>query len=82
MSWQSMQVWHPMSVDSCTKKRAAMLASPLRCGHPLVSGHSRALRPGAPPLCSNYSLVRRHGPLEAAEAIYDQEAPQLARITS
>lgn len=67
-------VWIPV-----LKGGAAMLAAPdnLRCGR----GH-RALCPGATPLCCNHSLVRRHGPLEAAEAIYNQEAPQLARITS
>ena len=74
VAWHSMHVWHPICVDSCTKLAAL---DSIRCGR----GH-RALCPGATPLCCNHSLVRRHGPLEAAEAIYNQEAPQLARITS
>ena len=61
------------------KGGATMLVAPdnLRCGR----GH-KVVCPRATPLFCNYSLVRRHDPLEAAEAIYIQETPQLARITS
>ena len=63
-------VWIP-----ALKRGAAMLAAPDNLHYePTPNGH-RVLCPGAPPVCCNYSRVRRNAPLEAAEAIDNQEAP-------